>query len=59
MAKTIAVKYTGPHDAVDVPGFGTVKRNEVVDVPEKLAGDSNVGLLAQSTWTTATKGGNS
>ena len=51
------IKYVGPFDAVEVPGFGEVKRNETVSVPSELAGstpsedDPGSGLLAQpSNW---------
>lgn len=39
-------KYTGPHDAVDVPGVGTVERGASIEV----SGDAAKGLLRQSEW---------
>lgn len=53
------VEYVGPHDEVEVDGFGIVERGKPVDVPPELAGhpphghrvdedyDPGAGLLAQ------------
>lgn len=31
------LKYVGPHDAVDIPGAGTVNRGDDITVPDDLA----------------------
>lgn len=53
------VEYVGPHDEVEVDGFGVVARGKAVEVPPELAGhpphghradedyDPGSGLLAQ------------
>jgi len=50
------IRYVGSHDAVDVPGVGTVERGDYLSVPAAIAGtapsgtDPGTGLLAQPTW---------
>lgn len=39
-------KYVGPHDAVDIPGVGTVKHGETVTVDDKRG----AGLAGQAGW---------
>ena len=52
MSKTVAVKYEGPHDEVELAATGqTVKRGEAIEVAEDLG----KSLLKQDTWESATK----
>lgn len=39
-------RYVGPHDAVDLPGVGTVKRGQLVELEPELSR----GLDGQATW---------
>lgn len=39
-------KYVGPHDAVDIPGVGTVERGHSAE----FDADRSAGLLGQSDW---------
>jgi hypothetical protein len=40
------LKYVGPHDAVEVIGFGEVKRGDTLSVPAAVAGRSPSPRLA-------------
>lgn len=57
----VRVTYTGPFDAVDIPGGLSCRRGESIDVPDELAHGTpptddhpgTSGLLAQTAWRVA------